>query len=302
MKICQNIDLVQIKVQSNLSQADSHGLTYYLPKSVSWKNEVVQKIVVAAPTGKEPMVGPSRYFYDYPRSPFDGSYIYNQLNYRQKVENPTTEDLVQQGIYFDIYREDGTAIAKDLSVLSLLSTNDQVYEINAKLDLEQTCIHIPGKLAKDGVIWLYVFYGGHDDAAWEYPKENITVTVPLEPAQRLSFADIINNYVHIQPNRIKGIYIWDVKTPRISSEEYLQDIIAGSNSGICLTLRDFNQSYIVKGVMDEVIGMHGSLSHGEFSTTKRHHLYFDHDIDFDNSYIENLYELLSPTATIIFEY
>lgn len=298
MKICQNIDLVQIKVQSNRSQSDSHGLTYYFPKSVSWANEVVQKIVVAAPTGGH-LPSSQTKVYRYPKSPIDGSYIYNQKDYTQTVIDHL-EATGQQGIYFDIYRKDGSALTKDLSVLSLLSTNNQVFEINAKLDLEQTCIHIPGKLANDGVIWIYVFYGGHDDPAWEYPKENITVQIPLAAMQRMSFADIINNYVHIQPNRIRGIYVWNINTPSISDGRVTQ--LAGSQSAVCLTLRDFNQTYIVRSVIDEVIGMHGSRALKEIYAPKRNHLYFDHDIDFDNSFIENLYEELATTATIIFEY
>lgn len=298
MKICQNIDLVQIKVQSNRSQSDSHGLTYYFPKSVSWANEVVQKIVVAAPTGTRG-ASAQNVVYKYPTSPIDGSYIYNQLDYISKVFDHS-EFVGQQGIYFDIYRNDGNIITKDLSVVSLLSTNNQVYEINAKLDLEQTCIHIPGKLAKDGVIWIYVFYGGHDEAAWEYPKENITVQVPLAAMQRMSFADIINNYVHIQPNRIRGIYVWNVDTPSVRVGNITRR--SGSDSAVSLTLRDFNQTYIVRSVIDEVIGMHGSRALKEIYAPKRNHLYFDHDIDFDNSFIENLYEDLATTATIIFEY
>ncbi len=210
------------------------------------------------------------------------------------------EEDIQQGIYFDIYKKDGSVLSRDLSILSLLSTNNNVFEINSKLDLEQTCIKIPGKLVEDGVIWLYVFYGGHEDAAFEYPTENITVQVPINPRQRLTFSDIINNYVHIQPNRIKGIYVWETKA--IWDGGTAQRYYAGSHSGIAVTLRDFNKDYIVNSVIDAVLGMHEGIAKDEVRSLCRSHLFFDHDIDFDNSYIDNLYSHQIVTATIIFEY
>lgn len=297
MKICRNIDLVQIKVTSNVEQDNSYGLTYYFPKNVSWAKEVVEKIVVAAPYERT-VVGPLRHSYQYLSSPIDGSYIYGQARLKQSVEQPVVGDEVQQGIYFDFYKSDGSVLAKDLSILSLLSTNNNVFELNSMLDLEQSCIHVPGKLARDGSIWLYVFYGGHDDANFQYPTENITVQVPLLPNQKLTFSDIINNYVHIQPNKIKGVYVWENYT-QLGGTPILAP---GSPSAIALTLRDFNGSYIINNVMDVIVGLNRQDEYPELGMRERDHIYFDHDIDFDNSFIQNLYLSLGTTATIIFEY
>lgn len=291
MKICQNIDLVQINVKSNVDQSDSFGLSYYLPKNVSWANEKIDKIVVACPLSNYRR-GMSR---KYLQSPIDGQPIYTSRDFAQKVPYHL-EDDGDQGIYFDIFKKDGEVLAKDLSFLSLLSSNNNVIEINSQLDLNQTVIHVPGKLYFDGAILLYIFWGGHDEPSFEYPTENISVNVPLLASQKMSFTEIINNYVHIQPNKIKGIYVYDVRT---KSQAFVPDC----DSAVFVTLRDFNQTYIINNVLDCMFKeQRQNLYAEDVVAIGRNHPYFDADIDFDNSFIQNGYEELDTTVTIIFEY
>lgn len=300
MKICQNIDLVQIDIPSNYSEAQSYGMRFQLPKNVDWANRVVDKIVVAAPntyrwdgTGVRP-----RFVYEYIKSPNNGVSVLGSYDYQQLVKigvDAQETILSTQGVYFDLYKKGGDVIAKNLSLLSLLSRNNNVLEINSQLDLEQSSIYIPGKFLNAGCMLLYVFYGGHEDSSFEYPTENISVKLSLAGGQKMSFSDIINNYVHIQPNKIRGIHVWAVNTFGSTS------IRPGSDAGVFFTLRDFNRTYSINNVLDTIFTAYG-YQPDEISAPKRSHLYFDADVDFDNSYLQNGYQDLSTAVTIIFEY
>lgn len=172
MKICQNIDLVQIDIESNYGEATSYGMSFQLPKNVDWANRVVDKIVVAAPFIEHKLPGEVFGARLNPlRSPINGVPVLGSMDFLQKVPGKyEDEDVVStQGIYFDLYRKDGGVLAKNLSILSILSRNNNILDINAQLDLEQSRIFIPGKFINSGCLLLYVFYGGYDDASLSTP-------------------------------------------------------------------------------------------------------------------------------------
>lgn len=260
MKICKNIDLVQIDVTSNSDQLASYELSYYLPKSVDWIGRKIHKILVA-----EPSVADSDII-----SPFGGKRVLTANDYATSV--PAYQE---QGIYFDLYKQGGEQIARNLSVTELLSQNPNPYIIDEVLDLDLCRIHIPGKYPFSGSMLLYIFYDEVEQDS--LPTNSITVRFPLAAGERMTFQELVNNYVHIQPNRIRGIIDWTER-----------------NAPCYLMLRDFNGRTILNNVLTCLFRSpsgdpDSAYPYGTPMVSElRHQLYLPcADINFDYSYVQN---------------
>ena len=178
MQLANNIDVVQINIKSGVDE-------YYLPKNVNWRDRVIDKIVLAlAPVGNQ-----------YPLlSPIDGT--------TEVFEYGTISDL-----YFDLYAADDTQIVRNLYFEQLLISNNNIPAIGAKLSLNLSRLYFTNTPQADGCILLYIYYGGKDGEV--DATQSVTVNVPLAANASMSLQDIVDNYIMLQPETIKGIYVWD---------------------------------------------------------------------------------------------
>ena len=179
MKVYNNIDLVQINIKAGVDE-------YYLPKNVNWRDRVVDKIVLAlAP------ISTTMY------SPIDG-----------QTQVLDVLPIAAYNLFFDLYSADDQQIARNLSFENLLATNNHVLEIGSQLSLNLSRLFFTNTPASDGCILLYVFYGSKE-TEYEPTTKSVTVTVPLEAGGKMSLQDIVDNYILLQPETLKGMYVWD---------------------------------------------------------------------------------------------
>ena len=184
MNIVNNIDLVQLNIKNGVEE-------YYLPKNVNWRDKTIDKIVVAlAPDGlTSPLL-----------SPIDGQ---TQVLNRSAISN----------LYCDLYAADDTQIVRNLCFEELLYTNNHILPIGYKLSLNLSRFYFSQEPETEGCILLYVFY--NDKPAYGERKEateSITVNVPLAANGKISLRDIVDTYIYMQPNDIKGVYVWNWET------------------------------------------------------------------------------------------
>lgn len=177
MKLCNNIDLVQINIKNGVDE-------YYLPKNVNWRDRVIDKIVVAlAPAGVATY------------SPIDGQ--------TRVLEHSEVSDM-----YFDFYAADDSQIVRNLAYENILHTNNNPHELHAQLSLNLSRIFFTNAPSVDACILLYVFYGTKE-AEYTPLTKSVTVDVPIPASKHVSLQYILDNYVLMQPETIKGIYVWD---------------------------------------------------------------------------------------------
>lgn len=178
MYLTNNIDIVQINIQAGVEE-------YYLPKNVNWRERTIDKIVLAlAPDTDTPLL-----------SPIDGQTVV------------LTQSQVKD-LYFDLYAADDTQIVRNLAHQNLLHTNNHILPINQALSLNLSRLYFTTTPETAGCILLYIYYGGKQ-AETNEPQENITVSVPLAANGKISLQDIVDNYIYMQPKRVKGVYVWD---------------------------------------------------------------------------------------------
>lgn len=270
MKLYKNIDVVQINLQDGVTE-------YFLPKSVDWADRVIDKIVVYAP------------------------------GYQMLERSPVTGDMAIadkeyiRNLYFDFYNENGEAIVHNLSLSSLIYTNNNVVEINSKLSLQLSRIFAAGELSEDGggCLLLYVYYGSKEIENFEVPQKNVTVTFEMLEGQEIPLSDVIDSYIYAQGKKIKGIYSWGIR---------------GAKSGLFLTLRNRNFKTIIKDFPLEMCqapmgAIYSEDSYAFYSQAERVQAYpfylDDEDIDFANSTIKatiqrNTEYVYSVTLTFLY--
>lgn len=203
MYLTSNIDIVQINIKSGVD-------TYYLPKNVNWRDRVIDKIVlVASPNSSLTVL-----------SPIDGQ--------TQLLGNITD-------LYFDLYAADDSLIARNLAYENLLYLNNHILPIGQKLSLNLSRLHFTTAPEQDGCILLYFYYGGKEVGETEPARKSVTVTVPLKANARVSLQDIVDNYIYIQPDTVKGVYFWDSK-----------------NKPVYLTLRYADNIHVLNSVLSSL--------------------------------------------------
>lgn len=239
MQLYNNIDLVQIDIKAGTEE-------YYLPKNVNWRERVIDKIVLAlAPAGVTTL------------SPIDGQTVV--------LEHAQVSDL-----YFDLYAADDTQIARNLYFEELLHTNNHVQPVGVQLSLNLSRLYFTTAPQTDGCILLYVFYGTKE-ADYTPTQKSVTVDVELPANARMSLQDIVDNYIMLQPETLKGMYVWDAaQTP------------------VYATLRDKDGKRSLNYIFCSLCRPPIIYTAGQAGDTQLHELRFDGlNIDMLNSYIQN---------------
>lgn len=242
MYLTNNIDIVQINIKQEVDE-------YYFPKNVNWRNKKVDKIAIAfAPEGVNII------------SPIDGQtqLIHRNLN-----------------AYIDLYAADDTQITRNLSVSEVINLNNNILPINQILSLNLSRLYFTKTPTEDCCALLYVYYDGKEVEDVEPSQKSITVSVPLTANGKMSLQDIVDNYIYMQPAKIKGIYMWNWE----SSPAYL-------------TLRYADGIHVLNSILSSLCrppmyqGNNGVGIKAE--TVQLHPLLFNNiNIDMLNSFVQN---------------
>lgn len=259
--LVRNIDLLQINIKAGVSE-------YFLPKNVSWRDKVIDKMLIVTNDFFPESIHPTIY------SPIDGV---TQLLFYNDINN----------LYADFYTTDSREIAHGLSVTNIFSGNNNPWLPNVPLDLMQSRLYFSTPPTKDGCILLYVFFDGKKTDFYETSNKNITVKFTLQPGQEVSFSDVINTYIHVTGEKIRSI-----------------QFVRPEDNPAYITFRDYKLSYVINNVINYMLRMtFFSVRFGIVDNIQAHPILFDNmDIDFDNSYIRNAMNDKVSEQTIIFEY
>lgn len=240
MKLYKNIDVIQINVKAGVSE-------YFFPKNVDWADEVIDKLVVYAPSQESGVL-----------SPVD-------------LKNYIIERDAYSTIYFDLYREDGTDLAYSLSAQNLVNVNNYPIEINSKISLQLSRIFFSQPPIEDKCILIYVFWGGKDVEDMDLPQNSVTVTVDVDPGEDVCFDEFIDTYIHAQNKNVKGIDVWGG--------------LYGAQQ-VFMTLRDHNYRTITNLLPCAMCRPQFSYEAMIAEYAQVNPLYLDNaDVDFANSYL-----------------
>ena len=265
LQLYKNIDCVQIDVKAGVSE-------YFLPQNVDWADKKVDKLVVY---GSAPESGEL--------SPIDG------------VKNVYDTEQIQS-IYFDLYNQDGEAIAHSLSAVNILHTNNNPLYLDSKLSLQLSRMCFSKTPDGDGCVLIYVFWNSIDIEKDDLPNQNVTVSFDVPANTEVTLSKVIDTYIHSQSKSLKGIIVWGVYT------EY---------SGLFITLRDYNYQTITKLLPARMcrppmcVGNTPDIGLAyQAESAQVHSMLFDcADVDFDNSVIYNSYDMgVDSNLTITFLY
>lgn len=246
LQLYKNIDVVQINIKEGVSE-------YFIPSNVAWADQVVDKILVY---GSNPESGEL--------SPIDGI-------------NPVFDREEAADLYFDLFTADDVQIANALNGQSILSTNNHPLEIGQKLSLQLSRMYFTRPPEYDACVLLYVFWGTVTKEVQDIPNKSVTSTFKLYPGKEVYLSEMIDTYIHSQPNRLKGIYVWGGY---------------GMLPGTFITLRDYNYRTIVNllpvGLCRPPMGVdyvfEGISSPEQAQSVQVSSMYFDDaDVDFENS-------------------
>lgn len=177
MKLVNNIDVFQLDIKSDV-------LEYYFPLNVPWNLRVVDKILVSFANDHEDEI-----------SPIDRS---SRLLRYDEVDN----------LFLDIYNSDDIQILRNCTVDNIMTTNNNPVIINQQLTLNLCRFYFTSAPKIEGSILVYVMYGSKTEDYYPACK-SLTVDINLLPISSISLMDIVDNYIHMQPKKVKGIYVWD---------------------------------------------------------------------------------------------
>ena len=242
MKLYNNIDLVQINVKQGVDE-------YYLPKNVNWRNRVIDQIVLVAPLAGMPTM----------LSPIDA-----------QTRVMDAAEIEGYNLFFDLYSSDDRQIVRNLSFVNVLATNSHALELKSTLSLNLSRLFFTNAPSADGCLLLYVIYGTKEVEYFPTTK-SVTVSVPLEAMGAISLQDIVDNYIMMQPETIKGMYVWNCEqTP------------------VFISLRDKDALRTLNYVSSMMCRPPIITSAGDAERTQLYEMRFDGlNIDMLNSWVEN---------------
>ena len=244
-KLTKNIDLVQIDIEAGTEE-------YFLPKNVDWNGQIIDRILLVAPAS------------DGTISPTDARHVLTAAEVK--------------GLYLDLYNGEEQQIANGLSHTAILATNNQPWLPNCSLSLDLSRIYFAEAPEVDGCILLYIFHGTREELTDDPSRHNKTVRFTLEEDEQITFQELIDNYVHVDGHKIRGIQVYKGK--------------------VYLNLRDHDLSYIFRQVHSSLLRPQTNYGHlGQVEPM----LLDAMDIDFDYSTIRNAVEG-SEEVVITFEY
>lgn len=237
MYIARNIDVVQFDLVKGKTD-------YYFPKNVSWANRKVNKMIVDIGVGLT--------------SPINGDNLVNSI----------------PNMYLDLYDKDNKQIVNKASIEQILYLNDNPLYVNNYISLELSKLWIPS-VTESGSILVYVFFDGEEKDCEELPAINksITVQCTLPSKGKISFQDLVDNYITLQPNKVKGI---------ISSFE--SDNVDANAYGGFITLRDKTNKRVFNHISTELCR---DNVYNLYYTQRNTFRFVPMDIDMLNSYITN---------------
>lgn len=179
MELINNIDIVQINVKQGIDE-------YYFPKNVNWRDRKIDKVLLAL-SDRELL------------SPIDGI---TPVFMRSQISN----------LYFDFFAADDHQIARNLYYEDILSDNNHPVMLGEVLSLNLSRLYFTKAPETNGCLLLYIFYGSKmvEDSL---STQSITVSVDLPANGKMSLQEIVDNYIHIQPKRVKGIIVWNQSEP-----------------------------------------------------------------------------------------
>lgn len=198
MYIARNIDVVQFDLVKG--QTD-----YYFPKNVSWANKRIDKIVVYNNNIGMPET-----------SPINGNSLYSRM-------------FEPYPLYIDLYDKDNKQIANKVSIWQTTNWNNNPLYVNNYISLELSKLWIPS-VSKNTSILVYVFFDGAEREEYADINKSVTVTCTLPSDGKISFQDLVDNYITLQPGKVKGLIAGYVKD---DGEYLIKDFPCGF-----ITLRD----------------------------------------------------------------
>lgn len=294
MELYKNIDIVQIDLQPNVNE-------YSLPKNVDWKGKKIDKLVVVMPE-----MG-----------------CISVMNGLEVI--PSTAAGVD--VYFDLYDEQENEIGLNIHADQLAYSNNNAIRIDNTISLNTSKIHVYGHDYTGGelCLLLYVCYGGRIEEDYELPTKSETVRFPMMGGETLTFSNIINTYLHVNYENVRGIIIQDAEAnpAYLTLRDYKQDLVLNMVHTCMMrpqkpyhAMAQHNAPVIRPDDMAEEMlpfDKDNVLAQRKLPTLptavsakecQYNSLYFDKaDIDFDNSVIANAMPLNQPcTQTITFLY
>ena len=230
-----NCSLVRVPIKTGVTD-------YYFPQNVDWAGKRVDKIVVCAPQNAC-------------TDPVDGVTPVLTL--------PNLDNL-----YFSITTEESNIeTMHDVSYEQLLHRNNNPLRVDGVVNLALSRLYFTQAPASDATLLLYVFWQTRTEEDYDLPKRSMSVNVPLNANQELSFRDIINFAIHALPDTVKGVIMWDAET-----------------SPVYVTLRDHQLTYMMTDIHSEMMRA-DMLAQDAFDTQAALFMLNDLDIDFDYSRI-----------------
>lgn len=245
-----NCSLVRIPIKAGVTD-------YYFPTNVDWAGKKVDKMLFILQNEFDV----SQYIYD----PTDG-------------QTPVIADYPSQtgNVFVSLYDADNREVMHNVDIRFLSQQNNAPLELNCVLNLSLCRVTLTTSPTVDYTLLCYVFHGTRTEEHGELPRRMVHASFALEAGQEISLRQIIHDYVHALPGRIKGIY-------------------CEGDTRVCyITLRDKKLTYIMDNIIGwvmrpiniAVVGIGRPINFSE-SEQKEPFLLNDLDVDFDNSYIRN---------------
>lgn len=235
----RNIDLVRIPIKAGVSE-------YYFPQNVDWANERIDRIAICMPENTDYL------------DPVDGV-------------TPIYDAMKSYDAYISLYNKDEKELMHEVYFDNLLSCNNHPVVVDDVLNLSLCRINFTQTPAADATLLVYVYWGSRVEEDYDMPTNSVTAVFPLAANAQITFQELINQYIHALPGRVKGITVWDAE-----------------NTPIYMTLRDHKLTYMLQSLCAELARPADYFYDTYAYAMQEHPLLLDNlDIDFDYSRIRN---------------
>lgn len=236
MRLLNNIDVFQVEAGAGQQEA-------YFPKSVVWSGKKINRIVVVGSVSNK-----TEY------SPIDG-------------QTPLLPASSLKNVYLDLVDTNGVEIAHNMHVSCVLFNNNNPHTIDAVLDLPLCRFSFDPTISEYGCFLVYVIY---EEAYKQIDlRRSVTLHFRLAASESISVKEMINEYMHIKTERVKGITAWNA-----------------DEAPFYLTLRDEDDTFVFNSV--HACLMRPQTNRGASVLTQASPFLLDSiDVDMDNSFVRN---------------
>lgn len=234
----RNIDLVQIPLKAGVKE-------YFFPQNVDWAGKKIDRLSFCFPDTAG-------------TNPVDGTTPYADTNNVPEL-------------YLSLYNANEKELMHEVFIQNLVHLNNNPVEVHDTINLSLSRMVLSTAPASDMTMLIYVYWGSVEKEDYDMPMRSVTAVFPMDADQELTFQEIINQYVHALPGRIKAITAWDTEI-----------------NPAYITLRDTNLTYIFRYVHTELMRPSDYYLGTGAEDMQEHGLLLDDiDIDFDYSRIRN---------------